>query len=246
MRIVQISDLHIGNKGEDTFGIDVRGNFLKIQAAITKCRPDHLILSGDLCYRKGKKEIYYWIKKRLEAIGFSYDIISGNHDDPVMIAQIFNLENQLKNKELYYSKCLDDQPVLFLDTSPGTMSIKQIQWLKDQLFSWKQDMIIFMHHPPFYFGVPYMDNKYAFQNRKEIQDIFFSFPYNITVFSGHYHVEKSLRVKNVLAYITPSCFFQIDQYSETFNVDHLRIGFREIIAKDGVVISAVNYLDDTS
>ena len=42
MRIVQITDLHVGQPGEDTQGVDVRANFLKIKAAIEELQPDHL------------------------------------------------------------------------------------------------------------------------------------------------------------------------------------------------------------
>ncbi len=34
MRIIQITDLYIGRVGDDTFGVDVRSNFLNILAEV--------------------------------------------------------------------------------------------------------------------------------------------------------------------------------------------------------------------
>ena len=73
-----------------------------------------------------------------------------------------------------------------------------------------------MHHPPLHAGVPFMDNQHALKNREEVQSILFEHPFNVNIFTGHYHVEKMIRKKNIVVHITPSCFFQIAQESEEF------------------------------
>ena len=89
MRIVQLTDLHIGLENEDTYGVDVRHNFLQILDKAKAQRPDLLVISGDLCYRDGDARIYEWIKGHLDQSGLPYEVMSGNHDDPVLLARSF-------------------------------------------------------------------------------------------------------------------------------------------------------------
>ena len=55
MRIIQITDLHIDEKGEFPFNINVRKNFTNILKRVRDLEPDHLVLTGDLCYRTGER-----------------------------------------------------------------------------------------------------------------------------------------------------------------------------------------------
>lgn len=242
MRIVQITDLHIGQEGEDTFGVDVRKNFLKIIDAVTKLQPDHLVVSGDLCYRVGELAIYQWIKNHLDGLNLPYDLISGNHDDPVLMANVFALEQELKKGELYFTKKVGTYTVLFMDTTTGWVSDEQLRWLGAQLGQLNERAIIFMHHPPLSGGVPFMDQEHALKNKEAVQEILFQHPYQICIFTGHYHVEKTITKQNVTVQITPSCFFQIDQHSSEFKVDHHRIGLREITLENGTLMNTVRYL----
>lgn len=228
MRIVQITDLHIGLADEATFEIDVRANFLKICEKIRQLAPDYVVISGDLCYQNAHPVIYSWIKQQLDALEITYDLISGNHDDPVMLAQAFNIEHLLVDGALYYQRQLEGFPYLFLDTTTGVISSKQLSWLANCLKKQLGRLIIFMHHPPLLAGVPHMDHHYALENRDEVLELLLEYPGPVDVFCGHYHVDKTISTENVNVHITPSNFFQIDQYSEKFAVDHRRPGLREI------------------
>lgn len=242
MRILQITDLHVGLEGEDTDGVDVRKNFVKILASIQSQQADHLVVSGDLCYRDGNRDIYHWLKEKLDSLTIPYDLISGNHDDPTMLAQTFAYNGRLKEGELYYTNRIEGEPVIFLDTTTGVVSEKQLQWLKAQLDAHQQELIIFMHHPPVFAGVRFMDSKHHLRNMDEVQAILTSHPFNLTIFTGHYHVEKTIRYKNLEVNITPSCFFQIDQQSLEFKVDHYRVGFRKIELDDKMLRHSVCYV----
>ena len=243
MRIVQITDLHVGREGEETYGVDVRANFRKILQAARQWRPEYLVLSGDLCYRDGDVEIYHWIREQLDELGIPYEVMSGNHDDPVLLAQAFEREDLLKDSELYFARQVASRTIIFLDTTTGLVSGQQQGWLREQLQQLEQEAMIFMHHPPLEAGVPFMDSKHALRNRSEVQAILLAHPFNVHIFSGHYHVEKAVRKQNLLVHITPSCFFQIGQHSEQFQVDHYRIGLRAINWENGVMMNAVHYLN---
>jgi len=242
MRILQINDLHVAKEGEESFGVDVRNNFLRIVERLKAARADLLVINGDLCFRDGEREIYEWIKQHLSEIDLPIAYTSGNHDDPALMAKVFNLNGSLKEKELYYARKIDGQTCLFLDTTTRIVSEEQLQWLARELDKASDRVFVFMHHPPLFAGVPYMDNNHALINMEPIQELFNSFPGQVYVFCGHYHVDKVVQRKNITVYITPACFFQIDQHEEKFKVDHYRIGYREINWKNCALMSTVHYL----
>jgi len=241
MRIVQITDLHIAREGVETFDTDVRGNFQRVLQLTHSLQPDHVVLSGDLCFDDPQEEVYVWVRNQMEALGIPYDLLSGNHDDPVMMARVFDREKQLQGGELFYQKKIAHQDFLFLDTTTGEVSTRQLNWLEEQLKALDEPAMLFMHHPPFLSNVPHMDRKYALQNREEIQELLFEHPYPVHIFSGHYHVDKTVQRQNVILYITPACFFQIDQHEKDFKVDHRIPGLREITLDHGAVLTTVMY-----
>lgn len=242
MRIIQITDLHVGLPDEATFEVDVRANFLKICRKIEELAPDYIVVSGDLCYQDADPQIYSWIKKHLDSLEITYDLISGNHDEPKLLAKSFEREHLLVDGKLYYQRQLQGVPYLFLDTTPGYIKGKQLEWLTDKLQQLSGRLIVFMHHPPLLAGVPHMDEQYSMQNRDEVLDLFLEYPDRIDIFCGHYHVDKTISIGNVNVFITPSCFFQMDQNSSTFAVDHFRPGFRLIEATTEYLRHTVIYL----
>lgn len=242
MRIVQITDLHVGLADEDTFNVDVRSNFLAVCQKTRELAPDYLVISGDLCYEDANPEIYGWIRQHLDDLEITYDLLSGNHDDPQVMARAFDREHLLQNGGLYYQRQLEGRPYLFLDTTTGIVDPAQLQWFEDALRHQLEQLIIFMHHPPLLAGVPHMDNNYALKNRDEVLELMLRYPGRIDVFCGHYHVNKIVSVRNVNIHITPSCFFQIDQYSESFAVDHHRPALREIKVDDDQLSHTVIFL----
>ncbi len=245
MRIVQITDIHIGAEDEDTRDIDVRGNFPAILEMAEHLHPDYLVLTGDLCFSTGNAEAYYWIKVQMDQLALPFDIIPGNHDDTALMARIFEREHLLlPNGEMAFSRTLAGIAFLFLDTAAGVLSETQGNWLSDKLNQLSGPQIIFMHHPPLRAGVPFMDNNYPLQNPEVFQQAIQGYASPIHVFCGHYHVEKSIHHGSLSVHVTPSTFFQIDQFSERFAVDHYRPALRVIdLSGDGRLLHTVRYLD---
>jgi 3',5'-cyclic-AMP phosphodiesterase len=243
MRIIQLTDLHVGRESDDTFGVDVRKNLNDLLRAVHQLQPDHLVISGDLCYDVGDVEIYQWIKKRLDLLDIPYSLIAGNHDDTTLMASVFGLEDMLIGNTLFYKRIFEGQTFLFLDSAAGVVSEEQLDWLDKELRTHQEQIFIFMHHPPLRSGVPHMDNNYSLQNQEEVQRLFFDFPGQVYVFCGHCHVEKTLQKKNMLVQITPSNYFQIAQQQEDFAIDHYRIGLRLITLQDDHWSSTVQYFE---
>lgn len=245
MRIVQVTDLHIGQQGEDTFGVDVRANCINILRRARELSPDLLVISGDLCFRDPHPEIYRWVKNQIDATGLPYELLSGNHDDPQMLATIFERREDLCHGELFFKREYREAGLLFFDTTTGILSEQQQKWGSQMLrkASSEKPLTIFMHHPPVHAGVPYMDQRHAMKNSEAFLRLLQQSAGPLDVFAGHYHVDKTVRVGRVNVHITPSCFFQIDQHSAEFKVDHKRIGLREIVYQGAVIRHGVHYLE---
>ena len=241
MKIIQITDLHVDKENEYPYDIDVRRNFKRVLNAARRQKPDHLVVSGDLCYDDGEREIYEWIKLQLDNTKIPYEIIAGNHDDSLLMAEVFKCEHLLTNDELFFAKKIGKATCIFLDSGKGFHSEDQLKWLKRQLKNAGKDILIFMHHPPAKAGVPFMDNKYPLQDMDAVQKIFFAHKKFLPIFCGHYHVEKTIHVQNIMIQITPSCFFQMDQNNEDFKVDHHSIGYRLIDFSNGSLKTSVKY-----
>lgn len=223
MKIAHITDIHIGYKDEHPFGINVRDNFCSILKSVSQAKCDYIIITGDLCYRDPDINIYWWIKDQMDKLNIAYDVLSGNHDDNRMIAEVFNYSLDEDNK-LYYSRNMDSWSLLFIDTSSSTISNNQVQFIED--FQYKEKTIIFTHYPILPGRVKHMDKKYLFNDVDKIIGVLNSFTSPINVFTGHYHVEKTIIDRNINMFITPSTFFQIDQNSEEFAIDHKIPGWR--------------------
>ena len=241
MKIIQITDLHIDKENEFPFEIDIRKNFKRILRAVRQAKVDHLVVSGDLCYDVGDPKIYAWIKEQLDLSLIPYDIIGGNHDDTVMMAESFGLQHLLTEDEMFFAKKIGKATCIFLDSAKGFHSEIQLKWLKRQLTNGNESIIIFTHHPPVKAGVPFMDNKHALKNIPDIQKVFSEYRGFLNIFCGHYHVEKSIQLNNILVQITPSCIYQLDQNAEDFKVDHHSIAYRLIDTSGSSIKTSVKY-----
>jgi len=241
MRIIQITDLHIAPDGATAFDVDTRANCLRIIAEAQKLAPDRVVITGDFCFRDPHPSVYEWIKAQLDEAGMEIELISGNHDDPGVLARVFGRELALHGQELYYQRDWAGRPVFFLDSTVGQISQGQLDWLATRLELVKGPILVFVHHPPVQAGVPFMDSNYCLQNGEALMAILESYGQPVNVFSGHYHVEKTISRGNVTVQITPSCFVQIDQYTTDFKADHHRIALRVITLREKELLSTVHY-----
>jgi len=241
--ITLITDLHIGQEGENTYGVDVRQNFLDVLEAIKKERPDHLIINGDLCFDNGDVAIYQWIKHHLDQFSIPYELTVGNHDNGKMMVEVFGLQSNFQENCLYFTRSFGAWKGIFLDTALRSVSNEQLYWLAQQLQQTNQPILLFMHHPPIVSGVPFMDQTHGLTNMDAFQEILMKDERTIPIFSGHYHVEKTVCKKNMILQITPSCYCQIAQRSAVFEVDHYKVAYRKIELLKDSWKSTVRYLE---
>ena len=241
MRIAQITDIHIGAADECPHQIDCRAQFLAVLEEVTRENPDVIVLTGDLCFRDPESEAYAWIAKQLQQIVCEVIVMPGNHDSQVSMHKHFHTAYHIATNEIYSRTEWEGHQVFFLDTARGVMSEAQYDWLQEQIAVQARQVVFFMHHPPMYCGVPHMDMKYAFQQIPRFQEIVGQIDAELTVFCGHYHVERSVILPRQTIHITPSTFFQIDAWQEEFAIDHHRPGYRMIECTADGVTSVCRY-----
>lgn len=242
MRIIQLTDIHINKVGEETYGIDIRKNFQEALEVILIHEPDLLVISGDLCLFAPDVSIYQWIYEQLKNYSLPYELMIGNHDDLEMMQSLFpSISKDVKEKSLYYTRTFGDENIIFLDSGRGTIEENQLIWLQKELEKHPSTKIIFIHYPPFLAGVPFMDNKYPLLTRDGIQKVLLDHQKPISLFTGHYHVEKTLRRQNVDQNITPSTYYQLDGAVPDFKVHSKKRGYRMIDVLEEEVRSMVFY-----
>ncbi len=246
MKIAQITDLHIGLEGQDTYNVDVRHNFLQILGEVVFAEPDLVVLTGDLCFDEGDEKIYTWIKDKLDNTNIPYLLIPGNHDDATIMKDVFEIDYSHGEDEIYFAKKLSKTTALFLDSSKAFHSENQKKWLKRQLHQADKNILVFDHYPPALCDVTFMDEKYSLQDKEDMQKLFHAYGKNIYLFCGHYHTDKLVHLDNLHITITPSTYMQIDTQSTDFLVDSYRPAFRLINLSKNSCMSAVKYIEGNS
>lgn len=243
-KIIFITDLHIDTEGIILSGRDTRAQLMRVLKQVSQSNSDSIILGGDLCNRTGDTEIYQWIKNQFSAYNLKVHPISGNHDTSLLMADAFNLNNHLVSNALYYSITNGDIPSILLDTSTGWMDINQWIWLEDQVHKSGSNIYIFMHHPPVICNSQHMEPKHMFQEMDKFTKLCQRFKdKTFHIFTGHYHLEKTVVSDNMIVYVSPSSFLQIDPESEAFRIMHPYFGYRVIlISNDGTVNTHTQYL----
>ncbi len=237
-RVAVITDIHIDNDEELRYNISTKSNLLKLFQDIKSSNINFIIITGDLCYNVPKIYIYKWIKEKLDEWGFEYLIIPGNHDNPQMIKEVFNMSTT------FYSLKEWNRQVLFLDTYNNRLPIEQQDWIKNEIKNNTDDeIIIFMHHPPVLMGSKFMDTKYPLRNIEQTQELFLNINKKLTIFCGHYHTEIIKEYGNQQIYLTPSNIFQIDRNHLDFTIESYNPGWRYLEFSEKKIITQINYID---
>lgn len=243
LKISLLTDLHIDVEGFLFHGKNARINFIDVLHNAVSKNPNLVVLAGDLCNKAGNLDIYHWIKKHMDATGIPYLCIPGNHDDAILMKEVFYPEEVGSENELYFIKEWNSHSLIFLDSSQSKMSDEQYIWLKSKVNESKENVIIFMHHPPVLAGAKHMEPKFAFQQMDEFQALCAGFQDKVfTIFTGHYHLERTIQNGNITTFISPSTYLQIHPDFEEFRLYHNRIGYREITLGENGLVTYVSYL----
>ena len=233
LKIAQISDTHITMDNSYPEFARAKEQFQSVLDEICRHDYDLIVHTGDISFPEASTEVYQWVRERLELTEIPYLITPGNHDDPKVLAEVFNRKDQPPKVILTGAVAAKGQSLLFLDSSSERLSVKQASWLKREIDSQKDQLILFQHHPPCRCAVKFMDSKYPYMTPVFFQKTVSGTGRKMLIFAGHYHVEKVARPDgNLTVYTCPPPIGSISSDADNFQTADPRSGWREILIED--------------
>jgi Icc protein len=164
MKIIQVSDLHLGRRGELRFGADLHERLDRCIAHINAHHADAAlcVFTGDLT-ETGEAGSYADLKAALKVLSVPYRLLPGNHDKRANLVAAFP-ECADDDSGFVQSVCdTDEGSLLFLDTLAegrvaGELCERRLAWLDARLNEGvDRPAYIFMHHPPVELGLVELD-----------------------------------------------------------------------------------------
>ena len=217
LRIVQLTDPHLLAPGEDLMGLDVGARLEAVLQLALTLRPDAIFLTGDFCAHEPVAGVYHRLRRRLDALGVPYFITAGNHDDRAMMREAFPLPGS-GEEGINGVVELNDRAFLFLDSSPGYVDDRQLDWLGQALLDFPHADIV-MHHPPVALGIEFMDDTYPLRDTDRLLRLLTADGNRRRIFCGHYHANRLVSHKNLDVLLCPPTSFFINPSASDFELD---------------------------
>jgi Icc protein len=165
MKIIHMTDPHLVPPGKLLWGLDTCARLDSCLDDIERWHHDaeFCVISGDLT-DKAEPKAYEWLKNRLERFPIKTLLMIGNHDDREAFRAAYPDVACDQSGFIQQSYRTQHGIFLFLDTnkgggvSEGCYCGARRAWLAAELErAGAEPVCIFMHHPPFDIGIPYMD-----------------------------------------------------------------------------------------
>jgi 3',5'-cyclic AMP phosphodiesterase CpdA len=214
MRIVHISDFHLPSKPDKQVnGTFPYENLKKALGEIKRQnpRPDLVVLGGDL-FEEGEKADYRAVFELFDELQLPVHTALGNHDHFPMLKKTGRAQENAAAG--YYSFDQAGQHFVILNSAGtgkphGRLEEEQLLWLNADLHEHRfKPVLIFVHHPPFDIGIPWLD-KIRLLNAESFWEIIPPFASNILgVFVSHVHIAVACRYRHILLASTPGVCWQ--------------------------------------
>lgn len=219
--IAHITDTHIDDPAALSRGINPRQNLGLLLEDLVHHRPDEIVLTGDI----GVSGTYSWVFDRLAEYNPGFRLTLGNHDNYAEAMKFYKGQSAGSN-ELYYTTEDDPYKYIYLDSSSGSLSNIQLQWLERELNTLKP-IVVFIHHPILGLNTG-MDLKYPLNNRDVVKALLLKCLRHVTIFCGHYHMPDKRLEGNLTQYITPAVSFQVKKIAKDIEISTPYFGYRVI------------------
>ncbi|MDP9137766.1 MAG: phosphodiesterase [Pseudomonadota bacterium] len=159
MKIIQVSDIHVGRPGELVWGLDPAARFEACLDDVLAYHRDaaFVAITGDLAER-GEVASYETLRTLLAKFPLPVHLMIGNHDDREAFQRVFPQAPRDGNGFVQFQVSARERQFLFLDTykspdtSAGAYCAERCAWLREELqAAARRDaaVYLFMHHPPF-------------------------------------------------------------------------------------------------
>ena len=194
MKIIQITDIHLVDRGKRLHGLDPTQRLEACIANINAKNPDAdlCVLTGDLAHN-GTIGAYENLRDCLRTLSMPYHLMIGNHDHRENLRKVFPAAPCDENGFVQSVVDFAAGRFLLLDTVEhgqnwGSYCGKRRKWLQSQLAaSPEQSVYLFMHHPPFKIGIPCLDRIRLLNDADQICKIIQPHKNIEHIFLGHVH-----------------------------------------------------------
>jgi Icc protein len=194
MKILQISDLHLAPGNQDMHGVNPSDRLTQCVADIRQNHADAelCVITGDLAH-KGEIGAYEILRDILVDLPVPYHLLVGNHDDRKKLLSVFPNTAVDPNGFIQSVVDLEIGRLIFIDTVEigekfGGFCAQRAEWLETQLKdSAGRPVYLFLHHPPFDVGIPYMDGMRMLRGEDLLAEIVAPFANIRHMFLGHLH-----------------------------------------------------------
>jgi len=162
MKLIQITDLHLRQRGELVCGLDPAANLEAAVADINRHHADAdlVVITGDLS-DDGSAASYQLLAETIGPLVPPSRLLLGNHDDRSAFSSVFP---DAPAEDGFVQSVLDTDAarLVFLDTLDagvvaGRLCARRLAWLDSRLAEAPNPALVFMHHPPFDIGMPPLD-----------------------------------------------------------------------------------------
>lgn len=165
MKLVHLSDLHLGLAGEHVLGLDVAARAAAVFRRVAARHGDAALclISGDLAHR-GDAEAYRTLRTLLPLLHMPAVLAMGNHDDRDVAGPVLDLPRDANGHVQSVHHLPGGWRLIVLDTNDGADTVAgrlcrdRLDWFADALRgSDGRRLLVAMHHPPCPVGIPALD-----------------------------------------------------------------------------------------
>lgn len=180
MKFIHLTDLHLVQQPRTRLhGLDPSQRLSRCLDDIAQWHADaeFCVITGDLT-DTGARQAYAWLQHRLHDFPVPVFLMLGNHDERANFLQVFVDHPRDSGGFIQHSHCTNGLHFLFLDTlkdgagvHEGELCAIRLGWLRENLEQiGDAPACLFMHHPPFDIGIPYVD-RIKLEQHKELAEI---------------------------------------------------------------------------
>jgi Icc protein len=252
LKIIQISDTHLfADPDQFLLGVPTQKSLEAVLDHVdTLAKPfDLLIHTGDVA-QDYSDSAYQRFEKMLSRFNMPRYCIPGNHDDIKKMARVYPYVMQPQQRHILTKHW----QIILLDSHKpnaveGFLKQSELDFLEKCLITYPEyHSIIFLHHHPIFVGSEWID-RLALSNANALWKIAIKHQTLKAIFFGHIHQDFETMHQHIACYATPSTCVQFKRNQETFGIEELPQGYRQIyLHADGLietnVIRIESYIGD--
>lgn len=249
LRVLHITDLHLhADTDSELYGVNTDNSFrAALDAGIGSGGgpPDVILVTGDIA-EDCSREAYERFHSVMQGVGVPILCLPGNHDDPVLAAQILN------DGHVSFCRAVDigDWRFVLLNShvagdDGGALSDGELQRLDAELrATGDRHVLVAVHHQPLEMGSAWLDG-YGLRNAAEFLPRLLPDRNVRAVVWGHVHQASERQIDGIRMLSTPSTCAQFTPGTTTCIMDTRPPGFRTLIlGSDGSIQTEVAWLED--